>query len=148
MSSKWRRWGAGDCVLLGNANVEETIGKLFLERDQTGWTGHRSSDRDDAIVSFGLFDDRFGECLGVARGDSLWWADGGVENRCIVEMLLVVFFGRRVPAALLRHHVDENRTVFAEFNRVEESMLHFFDVVAVERTDIANAQRLEERWRL
>ena len=53
-------------------------------------------------VGFGLLDDRLGEGLGVAGGHRLRRADGGVEHRRVVEVLLVVVLGGRVAAALLR----------------------------------------------
>ena len=99
-------------------------------------------------VGFGLLDDRLGERLGVAGGHRLGRPDERVEDRCIVEMLLVVVLGRRIAAALLGQHVHEDRAVFRQLDRVVQGVLELFDVVAVERADVAHAQRFEERRRL
>ena len=40
--------GGGDGVLLGDADVEEAVGEVLLERDQPRRPGHRSGDRHDA----------------------------------------------------------------------------------------------------
>ena len=60
-------------------------------------------------------------------------------------MLFVVVLGGGVAPALLREYVHEDRTLLGQFDCVAERVLHLFDVVAVERTDVAHAERLEER---
>ena len=59
-------------------------------------------------------------------------------------MLLVVVLGRRVPAPLLGEHVDQDRPVGRQLDRVVERVLHLLDVVPVERSDVAETEILEE----
>ncbi len=40
----------GDGVLLGDADVEEPLGELRLEVEQSGRSGHRRGDRHDSLV--------------------------------------------------------------------------------------------------
>ena len=63
-------------------------------------------------------------------------------------MLLVVVLGRRVAAALLGEHVHDDRTFDGQLDGVPERLLELGDVVAVDGTDVAHAERLEERRRL
>jgi hypothetical protein len=140
--------GAGDGVLLGDADVEEAVGEARLEREQPGRARHRGGDRDHALVQLRLLDHRVGEGLRVAVRHSRRRADERVEHGGVVEVLLVVVLGRRVAAALLRHHVHEDRPLRGELDRVAERRLQFGDVVAVDRADVADAERLEERRRL
>ena len=110
--------------------------------------GHRRGDGDDARVELGLLDDRLGERLGVAGGHGLGRPVLGVEHRRVVEVLLVVVLGRRVAAALLGEDVDDDRALGRELVGVAERLLELVDVVAVDRADVAHAERLEERRRL
>ena len=125
--------GAGDGVLLGDADVEEAVGEAVLEREQAGRAGHGRGDGDDPLVGLGLLDDRLGEGLGVAGGDGLRRPDERVEHRGVVEVLLVVVLGGRVAAALLREDVHDDRALGRQLDRVAERVLHLLDVVTVER---------------
>ena len=69
-------------------------------------------------------------------------AGGHVEDRRVVQALLVVVLGRRIAAALLRQHVHDDRPV--EVGGVAQRVFEAGDVVAVDRADVANAERLEE----
>ena len=62
-----------------------------------------------------------------------------------MEVLLVVVLGRRIPATLLGQHVDEDRTVLGQLDRIVQRVLHLLDVVTVERADVPHTERLEER---
>ena len=137
--------GPGDGVLLGDADVEEAVGETLLERQQSGRAGHRRGDRDDALVVLGQLDDGLGERLRVPRGHGLGRADHRVEHRRVVEVLLVVVLGRRVAAALLGEHVDDDRALGRQLDGVAERRLELGDVVPVDRPDVAHAERLEER---
>ena len=110
--------------------------------------GHRRGDRDDAVVGLGLLDDRLGERLRVAGGHRLGRTDQRVEDRGVVEVLLVVVLGRRVAAALLGEDVDDDRALGRQLDGVAERLLERRDVVAVDRADVAHAEGLEERRRL
>ena len=138
----------GDGVLLGDADVEEAIGEVLLERQQPGRAGHRRRDGDDPRVELGGLDDGLGERLGVAGGHGLGRAHLRVEHRCVVEVLLVVVLGGRVAAPLLREHVHHDRTLGRQLLGVAERLLEVGDVVAVDRADVPHAERLEERGRL
>ncbi len=94
------------------------------------------------------FSERVGERLGVAGGDRLRRPDQRVEDGRVVEVLLVVVLGGGVAPALLGEHVHEDRAFVGQLDRVAERVLHLLDVVAVERTDVAHAECLEERRRL
>jgi hypothetical protein len=62
-----------------------------------------------------------------------------------VEVLLVVVLGRRVAAALLGEDVDDDRALRRQLDGVAEGVLERLDVVTVDRTDVPDAERLEER---
>ena len=65
-----------------------------------------------------------------------------------MEVLLVVVLGRRVAAALLGEDVDDDRALGRQLGGVAQRVLELGDVVAVDRADVADAERLEERRRL
>ena len=65
-----------------------------------------------------------------------------------MEVLLVVVLGRRVAAALLGDDVDDDRPLGRQLDGVAHGVLEGGDVVAVDRADVAHAERLEERRRL
>ncbi len=138
----------GDRMLFGDTDVEEPIGKPFLKRDQTRGSGHCSGDCDETRVCLALFDDCLGEGLGVSGDDCLRWADRWIKDGGVMEVFFVVVFSGGVATALLGEHVHEDWAFVAQFDRVVERVLHFFDVVPVERSDVANAERFEERRRL
>ena len=99
-------------------------------------------------VGLGLLDDRLGERLRVAGRHRLRRPDQRVEHRRVVEVLLVVVLGRRVAAALLGEDVDDDRALGGQLDGVAQRLLELVDVVAVDRADVADAERLEERRRL
>ena len=140
--------GTRDGVLFGDADVEETVGETGLERQQTGGAGHRRSDRHDPLVGLGDLDDRLGERLGASRWHCHRRPDDGVEHRGVVEVLLVVVFGRRVPAALLGEHMDDDRALGRQLDGVGQRGLELLDVVPVHRPDVAHTEGLEEPRRL
>ena len=119
--------------------------EVVLERQQTGRPRHRGRDGHDPRILLGDLDDTLGERLGVAGGHRLGWALDRVEHGRVVEVLLVVVLGGRVPAALLGEHVDHDRALGGELLRVAEGGFHLGHVVTVERADVAHAERLEER---
>ncbi len=139
---------AGDRVLFGDADVEAPSREAVLERQEAGRSRHRRGDRHEAWVGLGLLDDRLGERLGVARGHGLRRPDERIEDRRVVEVLLVVVLGRRVAPTLLGEDVDEDRTVLRQLDGIVQRVLHLLDVVAVERAGVAHAECLEERRRL
>ena len=135
-------------MLFGDSNVEEPLGEAILEREKSGGSGHRGRDGDDARVRFGFFEDGVGERLGVAGGNRLGRTDRRVENGCVVEVLLVVILGGRIPLALLRQNVHDDGSLGRQVLGVSESDLQVAHVVAVDRADVADSERFEERRRL
>ena len=93
-----------------------------------------------------LLDDRLGEGLGVAGGHRLGRPHREVEHRGVVQVLLVVVLRGRIAAALLGERVDDDGAV--ELGGVAHRHLQRGDVVPVDRTHVADAERLEERRRL
>jgi hypothetical protein len=65
-----------------------------------------------------------------------------------VEVLLVVVLRGRVAAALLGEHVHHDGAFGRQLDGVAQRVLECLDVVAVDRADVAHAERLEERRRL
>ena len=59
-----------------------------------------------------------------------------------MEALFFVLFGELVTSALLGDDMHDNGAV--EGGRLAESLFHTGDIMTVERTDVAHAQRLEE----
>ena len=137
-----------DGVLFGDANVEEAVGKALLERDQPGRPGHRRGDRHDAVVRLSELDDRLGKGLGVTRRDSFGRPDRRVEHGSVMEVLLVVVLRRWVATALLGDHVDDDRPLCRQLDGVAQRRFEFGDVVPVDRADVADPERFEERRRL
>ncbi len=140
--------GGRDRVLLGDADVEEAIGEAVLEGQQTRRAGHRRRDRHDPVVGLGQLDDGLGERLRVARRHSLGRTDRRIEHGGIVQVLLVVVLGRWIAAALLRQHVDDDRSLGGQLDGVAQRRFEGAEVVAVDRADVADPQRFEERRRL
>ena len=73
-----------NCVLLGNANVEETFGVFFLKVNEASGARHCCSDCNHARVFFRKRHDAVRKCLGVTRWNRLWWACNWVEHRRIM----------------------------------------------------------------
>ena len=141
-------------MLLGDADVVEALGELLLERQQAGGAGHGGGDRDDLAVTARRGHECLGEDLGVlalggrgggGRGGRA--AGGRVEQADVVQVLLVVALGRGVAAALLGHYMHHDGAVFVR-SGVAERRLHGCDVVTVDGTHVAHAERLEEGRRL
>ena len=131
---------AGRCrhgVLLGDADVEEAVGVLLLEREQAGGVGHGGGDGHHLGPLGGLAHQRLGEGGGERAGLGL--------GR-VVQPLDGVVLGRCVAPALLGEHVHHVRA--AQLGGVAQRLLEAPHVVAVERAGVADAERLEEGGRL
>ncbi len=133
----------GDGVLLGDADVEEPVGELGLEREEAGRAGHRGGDGHDLGTMPGGIEDGAGEGVGVGgRGDR-----GRRGDRCrlhleVVEALHLVLFGRGIATTLLRDDVDDDGAT--PFGGVREGLLHARDVVTVDGPGVADPECLEE----
>src|SRR5213078_1073101 len=127
-----------DGVLLADANVEKTLRKLFEEREQAGAAGHRSGDRDRALVRLQDLADRICEHRRVLRGRRF----GGAARRNPVPLHVVVL-GGTVAVALLGLDVDEDRAV-TEIAGFLEHALYREEVVTIDRPKVREAELLEE----
>ncbi len=139
--------GEGDRVLLGDADVVGAVRQLARQLVDAGAAAHRRGDADDLGVFLGQPDQRLGEHVGVARDRPLFLlplAGEDVERRHAV-ILDRLFFRRRVALALAGNHVDQRRVL--DLLDVVESLDHLGQVVAVDRPDVLEAQRLEEKAR-
>ena len=126
----------GHRVLLCDAHVEAAVGETVAERKEARGIGHRRGDGHHLRVGLGGLEERFGERLGVAAG---------FHTTRVVHVLDRILFGRGVAPTLLGQHVDHDRSV--ELGRVGQGVLDLGDVVAVERAQVVDAERLEERRR-
>src|SRR3989442_13080498 len=133
--------GEGDRVLLADPDVEEAVGELLEERQQSGASRHRGSDRDRALVGLKDLPDRVGEDGGVLGRDLLRRAGRGYA-----VPFHVVGLGRRVPVALLGLYLNEDRTVGEVAGLLEEA-LHREEIVAIDRAEVREAELLEEQVR-
>ena len=138
--------GEGDAVLLGDADIEGPVGKLFLEQIDAGARRHGGRDGDDLVVLARLFDQAFAIDLLEGRGRRL-----GLDLRASrdVELdhavvLVGGFFRRLVPFALLRHDMNEDRPVL-HVAHVLQHRQQVVDIVAVDRPDIEEAEFIEQR---
>ena len=104
-------------MLFGNADIDESIWKPRLKRQQPGWPGHRCSDRHDSRILFGDFNNRICECLRVTGRHRFWWTSNGVKHWGVVEIFFVVVFGRWVATTFLGDHVNHERTLFNALRR-------------------------------
>ena len=100
-------------MLLGDAGVQEAIGELLGERNQTGAVGHRGGDRDDPRIVLGEPDGRLAENGGVGGrrpGLPLLDPGDGIERRGAVVLDRFVL-GVLVALALLGDGVQQHRAV-------------------------------------
>ena len=82
--------------------------------------------------------------VGTALGGPI----AGSNTGSVVEVLLVVVLGRRIAAALLGHDVDDDRAFGGQLDGVAQRRFERRQVVPVDRADVADPERLEERRRL
>ena len=95
-------------MLLGDPDIEGALRKLVAEQVEPGARRHRRGDRDDAVVGFGFFDQRFGENAGIGgRGRFGLHLGAGYDVELGDAMPLVFgLLGRQIAVALLGHGVD------------------------------------------
>ena len=133
--------GEGHRVLLADADVEESLGEFFEERQQACASGHRRRDRDRVLVGLQDLANRIGEDRGVlgrrrfaraTRGDAMPFH--------------VVVLGRSIAVALLRLQVNEDGTV-AEVASLLEDALDREEIVTVDWAEVCEAKLLEKKIR-
>ncbi len=130
--------GGRDRVLLGDADVDQPAGEALAERQQSGRVGHGRGDGDELGMLLARLDQRLGEGGGVRAGLRL--------AAHVVQALDRIVLRRRVAAALLGHHVHDDRAVV--LRGITQRALEAAHVVAVERAGVAHAEVLEEGARL
>ena len=138
--------GEHDRVLLGDADVVRPLGERRHHVLHPRALEHRGGDADDARVALGLRHEGVAEDVGVVRRAGLLLAGGLAaldDERGGAVHGLAVGLGRRVAAALDRLDVDERRAVHLEGG--PQRLAHAVDVVAVDRPDVGEAERLEQR---
>ena len=108
-------------------------GQRACEGQQPGRPGHGRGDGHHVGVGLADLEHGLVERLGVALGGPGRFGrpDGRVEDRGVVQALLVVVLGRAVAPALLGDDVDHDRAV--ELVGLAQGLLHAGDVVAVDR---------------
>ena len=135
-------------MLLGDADVEEAVGEVLLERDQPGRPGIAAvMATSRGSSSAALITASANACV-YPVGTALGGPCCGSNTGCVVEVLLVVVLGGRVAAALLGEHVDDDRSLDRQLLGVAQRILELGDVVTVDRAGVPHAERLEERGRL
>ena len=136
----------GDAVLLGNADVEGALGKCLLEKVDAGARRHCRGDGDDLVVLARFLDQALAENLLIGGRGRLRLdlrAGGDVELDHAV-VFVGGFFRRLVALALLRHDVNEDRPVL-HVAHVLQHRQQMVDVMAVDRSDIKEAEFVEQR---
>ena len=129
-------------MLLGYADIEEAIGEAGLEREQARRARHGGRDGDDASVTAGRRHERLGEGLRVPGRHPRRRACHRVEDRRVVQALLVVVLGEGIALALAGEDVDDDGAV--ELGRLAQDVFHLGDVVSVDGAHVTDAEGLEE----
>jgi hypothetical protein len=131
-------------VLLGDPDVEIAVREALGELHEAGALAHRRRDRDDARVALGHLAQPVPEHLRVGRRRlrRRQQADLRVERR---HAVVLDRFGRRrrVAVPLFRPHVQEARATPRA--QVAQRLDQPRQVVAVDRPDVLEAERLEQR---
>ncbi len=136
-------------VLLGDAHVVGALGEAGHHVLHAGALEHGGGDAHHARVALGLGHQSVAEHLGVGRDRG---GGGGLLRRGLAALddergravhRLAVGLGRRISAPLDRHHVDHARAILVE--RGAQRAPDALDVVPVDRADVGEAERLEER---
>ena len=136
----------GEChgVLLLDSHIEETGREAFREFHHTTAARHRRSDSDDIGVFLGQIAQHLSEYVLVARNRTFGYLSltrGGVETaRCVPNHR--VLFRRSVTLSLSRDAVQDARPL--QLPQLLEGQHHLFDVVTVDRSEISQANRLEQ----
>ena len=138
--------GEGHRVLFGDADVEDALGKELLHPVDAGPLGHGGGDRDDLFVATRRLQQRVAEHFGVGGGVGLGLglrAGDDVEGRDAV-IFVVGRLGRRIAVALLGHDMDQHRPAVHVAHVLEDGQ-QMVEIVAVDRSDVVEAQLLEQR---
>ena len=132
-------------MLLGDADVEDAVGKLALHPIEPGPVGHGGGNGDDLLVPARFVDQRVGENPGVGGRVGLWLGLGAGNDveRGDAMILVVGGLGRGIALALLGHHVHEHRTALHVAHILQDRQ-QMVEIVAVDRPDVIEAELLEQ----
>jgi hypothetical protein len=135
----------GHAVLLGDADVETTIGKFLGEEIKPGSRRHRGRDGHDLVVLLGFADEGLCIDLGIGGGCRLRLC---LSTGCHIELDDAVifvgrFFGRLVALALFGDDVNEKRPVLG-VPYVYKHRQEMVDVVAIDGPDIEESELVEQ----
>ncbi len=133
-------------MLFGDPDVEGAIRESLVENVDAGARWHRRRDTDDLLVLFGFLDEALAEhvLIGGCIRLGLGLGTGGDVELDHGVVLVGGGFGGAVTLALLRHDVDEDRA-FLHVAHVLQNRQQMVEIVAVDRTDIVEAEFLEQR---
>ena len=139
--------GKGDGVLLRDADIEIAVGKALLEFDQARAFAHRRGDPDQPRILLRHVAEPLSEHLRECRLGHRARLD---QSHRRIELARPVVgdrigLGQLVALALARHDVQELRAL--EMLDVLQRRDQRIEVVAVDRSDVVEAEFLEQRGR-
>ena len=133
-------------MLFGDADIEGALGERFREDIDAGARRHRRGDGDDAVVLGRFLDQALAEDLRVGRriGLGLGLRAGGDVEFHDAMILVAGGFRRGVTLALLGHDMNQDRAVLGVAHVLQDRQ-KVFEIVAVDRPDIVEAELVEQR---
>ncbi len=138
--------GHGHGVLLGDADVDDPLGELEGEVAQPDGDEHGGGQGHHVVALLAEGDQRVGKVVGPGAARHLEGQAGlGVDDAHRVELVVRVLAGGAVALALLGQDVDQHRRAVAL--GLAQRHLEGVLVVPVDRTDILDAEVLEEPLR-
>ncbi len=137
----------GECMLLGDADVIGALGEAPGELADAGRLAHRRRDHHDVVALLAQTDEFLAEHTRPAAAGTRPGQPGErVEAAGLMHLVGLVVLGRRVAVALARDAVDDHRP--AEAAGQAQRVLDGGDVVAVDRSEVLQAEILEHALRL
>ena len=135
----------GHRVLLGDADIEDPVGKDRLHPVEPGPLGHGGGDADDFLVAPRRVHQRVAEDAGVGGrvGLGLGLRAGDDVKRRHAVILVVGRLGGRIALALLGHHMDQHRSVL-HLAHVLQDRQQMVEIVAVDWPDVIETELLEQ----
>jgi len=133
-------------MLLGDTDVERAFRKLAAENIEPCAIGHRRRDRDDLRIFFGFGNQAVSKHARIRRRRRLrlrLHARDDVEF-CNAMILVGRSFRRRVSLALLRHDMNEDRTLLGIAHVLQHGH-QLPEVVPIDRPDIMESEFFEPR---